>query len=260
MSEIVAFDFETLPVRMAERQGEPWFVLADVCRVLGIANSRDAAARLDDDEKGVVTTDTLGGPQDMTLVNESGLYSLTFTSRKPVAKRFKKWVTADVLPTIRKTGGYGAATGGDLRVPVQAARVMRQLKLETNPALRRTHYAFLVRLCASWGVEAPPLEEIGRDAPPLPDVAAPFFAGLDRLTELGVRWNHARRPDRIAVNLKEVAAHFAAHGIPVVIDTPLRTALKACQDPPFLGRLTVNSGLTGRSVRCWVFGVGRIAL
>lgn len=83
---------------------------------------------------------------------------------------------------------------------------------------------------------------------------APFFAGLERLTELGVRLNHARRPDRIAVNLKETAANIAAYGIAVAIETPLRTALKACQDPPFLGRLAVNSGLTGRSVRCWVFG------
>lgn len=89
------------------RDGEPWFVLADVCRALEIANSRDAASRLDEDEKDVANTDTLGGTQRVAIINESGLYSLILTSRKESAKRFKRWVTSEVLPTIRKTGGYG---------------------------------------------------------------------------------------------------------------------------------------------------------
>ena len=100
------FEFEGHGVRMAIRDDEPWFVLSDICRVLEIRNPRDAAARLDDDEKGVGNTDTLGGPQEVTIVNESGLYSLILTSRKPAAKRFKKWVTAEVLPTLRRTGAY----------------------------------------------------------------------------------------------------------------------------------------------------------
>jgi anti-repressor protein len=103
---IVPFDFEGAPVRTLTRAGDPWFVLADVCKVLGVANSRNAAARLDDDEKGVHTADTLGGAQEVVTINESGLYSLILTSRKKSAKRFKKWVTAEVLPAIRKTGGY----------------------------------------------------------------------------------------------------------------------------------------------------------
>lgn len=103
---LTPFSFEGADVRLFDREGEPWFVLADVCRVLEIANPRDAAARLDDDERGVATTDTPGGPQDVTIINESGLYSLVLTSRKPAAKRFKKWVTAEVLPTLRRTGIY----------------------------------------------------------------------------------------------------------------------------------------------------------
>lgn len=105
-SALTPFQFEGADVRLIDRDGEPWFVLADVCRVLEIANSRDAAARLDDDEKGVVTTDTLGGRQEATIINESGLYSLVLTSRKAAAKRFKKWVTSEVLPTLRRTGAY----------------------------------------------------------------------------------------------------------------------------------------------------------
>lgn len=93
-------------VRTVTLNGAPWFVAADVCRALDIANSRDAVKRLDDDERGVVSTDTLGGVQEMTVVNESGLYSIVLGSRKPEAKQFKRWITHEVIPTIRKTGGY----------------------------------------------------------------------------------------------------------------------------------------------------------
>lgn len=93
-------------VRTVTLNGVLCFVAADVCRALDIANSRDAVKRLDDDERGVVSTDTLGGVQEMTVVNESGLYSLVLGSRKPEAKQFKRWITHEVIPTIRKTGGY----------------------------------------------------------------------------------------------------------------------------------------------------------
>ncbi|TPG53297.1 phage repressor protein/antirepressor Ant [Roseomonas nepalensis] len=105
--QIVPFDFEGLAVRVVTLDDEPRFVLADICRVLEISNARDAASRLDDDEKdGVGITDAIGREQLTTVVSESGLYSLILTSRKEAAKRFKKWVTSEVLPTIRKTGGY----------------------------------------------------------------------------------------------------------------------------------------------------------
>lgn len=107
MSEaLIPFSFEGAEVRVLDRAGEPWWVLTDVCTVLEVRNSRDAAVRLDDDEKGVAITDTLGGPQEMTIINESGLWSLVLTSRKAAAKRFKKWITAEVIPSIRKTGSY----------------------------------------------------------------------------------------------------------------------------------------------------------
>lgn len=93
-------------MRVIERDGNPWFVAMDVCRALEINNGRMACARLDDDEKGVSLIDTLGGIQNLTIVNESGLYSLILGSRKPEAKEFKRWVTHDVLPSIRKNGAY----------------------------------------------------------------------------------------------------------------------------------------------------------
>lgn len=97
--------------RVVDRDGEPWFVLADVCGRLDIKNVPDAAGRLDDDEKMTIAfsdshSGTRGGPRAITLINESGLYSIILRSNKPEAKNFKKWVTAEVLPAIRKTGGY----------------------------------------------------------------------------------------------------------------------------------------------------------
>ena len=106
VNNIVPFDFEGSLIRTMTIDGDPWIVLADVCRVLEIGNPAQAATRLDEDEKGIITTDTLGGPQQTITINESGLYSLILTSRKEAAKRFKKWVTAEVLPSIRKTGSY----------------------------------------------------------------------------------------------------------------------------------------------------------
>ena len=101
---ITPFSFEGFAVRTIQIDGEPWFVAADVCDSLTVATEQ--TRRLDEDEKGLRTVQTLGGPQDMLIINESGLYSLILTSRKPEAKRFKKWVTSEVLPSIRKTGSY----------------------------------------------------------------------------------------------------------------------------------------------------------
>lgn len=96
--------------RVVDKNGEPWFVLNEVCKKLEIANSRNQAAKLDSDEKDVLILDTLGGGQKTTIINESGLYSIILRSTKPEAKRFKKWITSEVLPTIRKTGSYHGRT------------------------------------------------------------------------------------------------------------------------------------------------------
>jgi prophage antirepressor-like protein len=91
-------------IRTLNIDGTPWFVSADVCTALGI--SRTAVRRLDDDEKGVRSTHTPGGTQKLTVVNEFGLYNLILGSRKPEAKEFKRWITHEVIPSIRKHGAY----------------------------------------------------------------------------------------------------------------------------------------------------------
>jgi prophage antirepressor-like protein len=98
-------EFGRVRVRVDDA-GDPWFVAKDICRVLEIEKYRDAVSRLEEDERGSVLMDTLGGKQEIATVSESGMYSLIFRSRKPEARRFRKWVTADILPAIRKRGTY----------------------------------------------------------------------------------------------------------------------------------------------------------
>lgn len=107
MNKVTIYRYdENKPMRTLNLNGEPWFVLRDVCEVLGLGNSRMVADRLDEDEKGVSQIDTLGGVQNATIISESGLYNVILRSDKPEAKPFRKWVTAVVLPSIRKNGGY----------------------------------------------------------------------------------------------------------------------------------------------------------
>lgn len=117
------------------REGEPWFIGRHVCAILGIANARDALSRLDDDQKGVGTTDTLGGQQQVALINESGLYALIFTSRRPEAAAFRRWVTGDVLPTIRKTGSYNSRELTPREQALELARLVLSLDAQLGEAL-----------------------------------------------------------------------------------------------------------------------------
>ena len=111
MSKIIPFEFESHALRVnLDAAGQPWFVAADVCAALELPETHKAIARLDDDEKGRNSIPTPGGQQEMSVVNESGLYNLVLGSRKPEAKRFKRWITHEVLPSIRKTGSYTSTT------------------------------------------------------------------------------------------------------------------------------------------------------
>ena len=108
-NEVVPFQFGLFEVRTVVIDGEPWFVAGDVCECLGLNDHNQSTRYLDDDEKGMFSLQTPGGIQRNVCVNEPGLYSLILRSRKTEAKRFKRWVTHEVLPTIRKTGQYSVA-------------------------------------------------------------------------------------------------------------------------------------------------------
>ena len=94
-------------VRVVEISAEPWMVGKDIAKALGYSNGRDAISKhVDDDDKGVAKCDTLGGKQDLQIINESGMYSLVIGSKLPGARKFKRWITSEVLPSIRKHGAY----------------------------------------------------------------------------------------------------------------------------------------------------------
>ena len=104
---IQVYKYSDKTVRVVNRNGDPWFVGRDVAKILGYANPNDALAkRVDEEDKGVAKCDTLGGSQELIIINESGLYSLILSSKLPSAKRFKRWVTSEVLPAIRKHGVF----------------------------------------------------------------------------------------------------------------------------------------------------------
>ena len=117
-------------IRVVMRDGEPWFVAKDVCDCLELGNVSQTCSRLDDDERGIILNDTPSGKQEMLVVSEPGLYSLIGSSKKQEAKAFKRWVNHEVLPSIRKTGGYGIRTVDDMiNDPDTAIRLLTQLKI-----------------------------------------------------------------------------------------------------------------------------------
>lgn len=105
-TNLQTWNYESSEIRTIQKDGEPWWVLSDVCKVLELSSPHKVADRLEADEKGRNLIPTLGGVQEMTTINESGLYAVILRSDKPQAKPFRKWVTNEVLPSIRKHGAY----------------------------------------------------------------------------------------------------------------------------------------------------------
>lgn len=108
MQDLSIFNFGSQEVRTILREGEPWFVAKDVADILGYSEASSMTRHMDEDEKGLSTGQTPGGSQEMITISESGLYVAIFNSRRPEARDFRKWVTSEVLPSIRKTGSYHA--------------------------------------------------------------------------------------------------------------------------------------------------------
>ena len=162
MNEMNFFNFEDKEVRAQAINGEPWFVGKDVADVLGYKNSNDALQKHVDveDKDAIAICDSIGRMQNTPIINESGLYSLVFKSQLPSAKRFKRWVTSEVLPTIRKTGSYQIP-----KDPMDALRLMfqatedtqekvnqvdaRVIHLEQNVKLDPGEYAFVGKLVSA---------------------------------------------------------------------------------------------------------------
>lgn len=176
MNELQVFSYNSSEVRTVMRDGEPWFVLKDVCRVLEISDHKVVIRRLDKDEVcQIPLTDSMGRKQKTWLINESGLYSVILRSDKPEAKPFRKWVTSEVLPTIRKTGRYGLddtkAALAEAKLNNSRARVASAwMKIsKENPV------SSYKQVCAHYASAA----LAGREVLPLPDTECCAVAGKD---------------------------------------------------------------------------------
>lgn len=137
---IQIFTYDSHSVRMLNKNGELWWVLADVCKVLGIANPTQTAARLDDDERAMLDIGLRNGK--VNCINESGLYSVILRSDKKEAKSFRKWVTSEVLPSIRRTGTYSMQQQED------TGNVDTLIQLEFSLAWKRKMYTRIRTICA----------------------------------------------------------------------------------------------------------------
>jgi prophage antirepressor-like protein len=144
------FNYGEQEVRVLIEGGEPWFSAEDVCRILGLRNPTMAVGRLDNDEKGLRTMDTPGGRQSMWTVNEYGLYSLVLGSRKSEAKTFKRWITHEVIPSIRTTGFYSTGLTPTeallhsvelLAKQERELNVVKQAQLKSQAALMEHEFA-----------------------------------------------------------------------------------------------------------------------
>ena len=138
-TSILPFEFESHEVRALTIDNEPWFVAADIARILGYRMASDLTRRLDEDDKGTRLMRTPSGDQEMTVISEPGLYVAVLGSKVPGARAFKRWITHDVIPSIRKTGGYGqqlALTDEEIvaqALQITTAKVMqREAKVEED--------------------------------------------------------------------------------------------------------------------------------
>lgn len=149
MHNLIPHVFNTITIRSLERDGQIWFVAADVCKALEINNPSQALTRLDSDEKTTLTNNegrAGQGAQNYNIINESGLYSLILRSRKTEAKQFKKWVTSEVLPSIRKTGSYS------LTLNKQQQYLIKEAVLNTAAKTGKTYQSVYRKLYTKFKV------------------------------------------------------------------------------------------------------------
>lgn len=177
-NNIVAFKYEEQQVRTIEKNGEPWFVGKDVAAILGYSDTADAVKKhVDPEDKGVGEMPTPGGKQRIMLINESGLYSLILSSKLPTAKEFKRWVTSEVLPSIRKTGEYKITPAQQNRLDIMERNSRAReasLWLRISAQVKSDTYR---QVCASYASTV----LAGREVIPLPQTTQHHYSA----TEIG---------------------------------------------------------------------------
>lgn len=180
-------------IRTVEVNGEPWLVGKDVAQALGYSNPRDALAKhVDPEDKGVAKCDTPSGVQEMTIINESGLYSLVLSSKLPGAKKFRRWVTSEVLPSIRKTGQYTARPMTDYQmesIRVRKAQLLERLAKEYDGTYRQVLQAHATKELT--GEYLLPLPRIGQKTYSAEEIGAKLGISANKVGMLANR-NHLK--------------------------------------------------------------------
>lgn len=185
-NNIVAFKYNEQQVRTIEKNGEPWFVGKDVAEILGYSDTAQAVRKhIDNEDKGVVEMTTPGGKQPVTIINESGLYSLILSSKLPTAKEFKHWVTSEVLPSIRKTGEYKITPAQQNRLDIMERNSRAReasLWLRISAQVKSDTYR---QVCASYASTV----LAGREVIPLPQTTQHHYSA----TEIGAMFGVSKQ-------------------------------------------------------------------
>ena len=195
------FNFGTNAVRIVVRDGEPWFVAADVAAALGYRDAQDAGRSLKPEQKGTQNVRTPGGDQRVTIINESGLYRLVLRSRKPEAEKFSDWVTGEVLPSIRKTGGYAKPAADEERIKLAFA-----LAAQAAANVERTVFDAVMAGESEWWNHNRYLLTFSYDRDGKPTLPCAKAIGIDQLViSMDALPEHITGPDSFDTNDVQLA-------------------------------------------------------
>lgn len=256
----IAFAFDERAVRIFPTNTGSFDVVAkDVADVLGYRwNGSQVIAHVPEEWRGVRSVLTLQGNQELLTLTEEGLYFFLSRSDKPKARPFQKWLAGEVLPSIRKNGFYGKGPSISQQLAAHGVRLRltKELKVETDPAVRLALHQQLDHVSRLIGIETPALEAIGRSERPASE--SPLITDFWEAIALLIgetdehKLNHARSTGLLAINLLQVerAAKAARLSMPRLDE--LRRVLRHSQSPRFVELKAVNSR-HGGTVKCWVF-------
>lgn len=197
-NQLTVFNYECNKVRNVVIKGEPWFVLADICKILELSNPTMVAKKLDKDER--AKSDLGLQERNVTLINESGLYAVILRSDKPQAKPFRKWVTSEVLPTIRKTGKYESKSADDYKVRNLAVKEMNARSRQAQTLVRLAHLTQNVT-CKEAMIAQAANTVSGKELLPLPQLLGRTYTAEEIGIKLGITKNKVGRLTN-AYNLK----------------------------------------------------------
>lgn len=225
---LVPFNFDDNLVRSLMIDDSPWFVATDIAKILDYRNAPDMVRMLDPDEAAthnVRSRSENGVEQDrqVTIISQSGLYHAILKSRKPEARRFRRWVTGELLPELHRTGSYALANQSErlrleaerqrLKTREAALQMLDRITTERSHPVREALYPILEQDFQALGVKAPPLEAIGTALPASSALLDDFWEILDHLEARSAAVNHAADPKRLSINLPHLAEVATTHEV-----------------------------------------------